>query len=259
VLPVASGWFVAIAVVLTTAFWLGLFFVRATSTRRREYGPTEILSPVGAISKHPARLCRPGPQASRAHPRGKPGFSTLDSGCGRETDCLLEEGGFETSVPRQKDLCKHRDRCRSRAAGAQIGGRIAKMHIWHRWVISAADHVILRPVSIIRNQSALKPAALRCINCRRAEQNRPAYAFAADCVGVGPGERSHIGRRGLRRSSKQELGHAREATPICSGDIYHLRNEFGSRSSSGGRCREWRRWWPGNPRRRSPLPCFPRL
>ena len=35
VLPVASGWFVAIAVVLTTAFWLGLFFVRATSTRRR--------------------------------------------------------------------------------------------------------------------------------------------------------------------------------------------------------------------------------
>jgi hypothetical protein len=25
VLPVASGWFVAIAVVLTTAFWLGLF------------------------------------------------------------------------------------------------------------------------------------------------------------------------------------------------------------------------------------------
>jgi hypothetical protein len=35
VLPVASGWFVAIAVVLTTAFWLGSFFVRATSTRRR--------------------------------------------------------------------------------------------------------------------------------------------------------------------------------------------------------------------------------
>jgi hypothetical protein len=28
-LPVASGWFVAIAVVLATAFWLGWFFVRA--------------------------------------------------------------------------------------------------------------------------------------------------------------------------------------------------------------------------------------
>ena len=64
-----------------------------------EYGPTEILPPVGAISKHPARLCRPGRQASRAHPRGKPGFSTLESGCGRETDCLLEEAGFEPSVP----------------------------------------------------------------------------------------------------------------------------------------------------------------
>jgi len=64
-----------------------------------EYGPTEILPPVGAISKHPARLCRPGRQASRAHPRGKPGFSTPDSGCGRETDCLLEGAGFEPSVP----------------------------------------------------------------------------------------------------------------------------------------------------------------
>jgi hypothetical protein len=29
VLPVASGWFVAITVVLTTAFWLGLFFAQA--------------------------------------------------------------------------------------------------------------------------------------------------------------------------------------------------------------------------------------
>src|SRR3984893_6987850 len=65
-----------------------------------EYGPAEILPPVGAISKHPARLCRPGRQASRAHPRGKPGFSTFESGCGRETDCLLEGGGFEPSVPR---------------------------------------------------------------------------------------------------------------------------------------------------------------
>jgi hypothetical protein len=26
----------------------------------------------------PARLCRPGRQASLAHPRGKPGFSTLE-------------------------------------------------------------------------------------------------------------------------------------------------------------------------------------
>ena len=65
-----------------------------------EYGPTEILPPVGAISKHPTRLCRPGRQASRAHPRGKPGFSTLDNGCGRETDCLLEGNRFELPVPR---------------------------------------------------------------------------------------------------------------------------------------------------------------
>jgi hypothetical protein len=38
-----------------------------------EYGATEILPPVGAILKHPARLCRPGRQAtphSRAESRG---------------------------------------------------------------------------------------------------------------------------------------------------------------------------------------------
>src|SRR5258708_2589724 len=68
-----------------------------------EYGPAEILPQVGAISKHAERLCRPGRQTSRAHPRGKPGFWTFESGCGRETDSLLEGDGFEPSVPRQKD------------------------------------------------------------------------------------------------------------------------------------------------------------
>ena len=81
------------------------FFANPISgTAVLEYGPTEILPPVGAISKHPARLCRPGREASRAHPRGKPGFSTFDSGCGRETDCLLEGDGFELPVPREKYL-----------------------------------------------------------------------------------------------------------------------------------------------------------
>ena len=35
----------------------------------------------------------------RAQPRGKPGFSTLDSSSGRETDSPLEGAGFEPSVP----------------------------------------------------------------------------------------------------------------------------------------------------------------
>src|SRR4029077_4449589 len=67
-----------------------------------EYGLTEILPPVGALSKHAERLCRPGRQASRAHPRGKPGFWTFESGCGRETDFPLEGDGFEPSVPRRR-------------------------------------------------------------------------------------------------------------------------------------------------------------
>src|ERR1700737_3225273 len=85
----------------------GILAAPISGTAVLEYGPAEILPPVGAISKHPARLCRPGRQASRAQLRGKPGFSTFESGCGRETDCLLEGDGFEPSVPRAMDgiLC----------------------------------------------------------------------------------------------------------------------------------------------------------
>jgi len=68
-----------------------------------ESGPTEILPPVGAISKHPARLCRPGRQARRPEPSGKPGFLSYESGCGRETDSPLEGDGFEPSVPGTKE------------------------------------------------------------------------------------------------------------------------------------------------------------
>jgi hypothetical protein len=57
------------------------------------------LPPVAAVLKQPARLCRPSRQASRAHPRGKPGFWTFESGCGRETGSPLEGSGFEPSVP----------------------------------------------------------------------------------------------------------------------------------------------------------------
>src|SRR6202011_3959595 len=63
-----------------------------------EFGPTETLPPVGAISKHPASL----PTRSPLHPprpARKAGFSTFESGCGRETDCLLEGTRFEPSVP----------------------------------------------------------------------------------------------------------------------------------------------------------------
>jgi hypothetical protein len=61
-------------------------------------GPTEILPPVGAISKHPARLYRPSRQASRAHSRGKPGFLTYESGFGGDG---LAAGGsrIRTSGP----------------------------------------------------------------------------------------------------------------------------------------------------------------
>jgi hypothetical protein len=60
----------------------GILADHISGTAVLKYGPTEILPPVGATSKHPARLCRPGRQANRAHLRGKPEFSTLETGCG---------------------------------------------------------------------------------------------------------------------------------------------------------------------------------
>jgi hypothetical protein len=64
-----------------------------------EYGSTEILPPVCLLFAVPAGLCRPCGEPSRAHPRGKPGFSTYEGGFGRETDSPLEGDGFEPSVP----------------------------------------------------------------------------------------------------------------------------------------------------------------
>jgi hypothetical protein len=58
-----------------------------------------MMPPVGTISKHPRVSAGPGHQASRAHPRGKPGFSTLKCVAGEETDSLLEGIGFELTVP----------------------------------------------------------------------------------------------------------------------------------------------------------------
>ena len=74
----------------------------------------------------PARLCRPGRQASLAHPRGKPGFSTLSSGCGRETDCPLEGDGFELSVPRQRRDPWRRARHGARATFCGAAARIRR-------------------------------------------------------------------------------------------------------------------------------------
>src|ERR1700730_8183808 len=62
-----------------------------------------------ARQRHCRRLARNGKPAASLltpssseprHLRGKPGFLTLESGCGRETDCLLEGAGFELPVPR---------------------------------------------------------------------------------------------------------------------------------------------------------------
>ena len=67
-----------------------------------KYGPPEILPPVGAISKHPARLYRPGRQVGPAPRAESRGFSTFETGCARETDSPLEGDGFELLVPRHK-------------------------------------------------------------------------------------------------------------------------------------------------------------
>ena len=66
------------------------------SARQRHCRPSERYQNI------PASLPT-GRRAIRANPRGKPGFSTFENDCGRETDCLLEGDGFEPSVPRERN------------------------------------------------------------------------------------------------------------------------------------------------------------
>jgi hypothetical protein len=70
-----------------------------TGTAVLEFGPAETLSPVGAMSPAYPRLCRPRGLPWPAHSREEPGFSTAARHFPRETDCLLEESGFELLVP----------------------------------------------------------------------------------------------------------------------------------------------------------------
>src|SRR5216683_7908357 len=80
-----------------------LFAARAagslSSTAVLEYRPTEILPSVVAISKYPARLCRPRRHNSRAHPREPRGSRPTKAAAPRETDSPLEERRFEPLVP----------------------------------------------------------------------------------------------------------------------------------------------------------------
>ena len=63
---------------------------------------TEILPAVGVVLTSPARLCRPRRQLSRAHPRETRGSRPAAARFVRDTDCPLEGGGFEPSVPRRR-------------------------------------------------------------------------------------------------------------------------------------------------------------
>ena len=75
----------------------------------------------------PACLCRPSRGASGAYPRGKPGFSTFESGCGRETDCPLEEGVTSEPVSVRGSLVtgvKYRELHRFRRESAPIDSKM---------------------------------------------------------------------------------------------------------------------------------------
>ena len=60
----------------------------------------------------PARLCRPCRRAGPAHPAATASFSIPQGEIPRETDCLLEEAGFEPLVPRRRPVSSC---CRSRS------------------------------------------------------------------------------------------------------------------------------------------------
>ena len=65
-------------------------FESLSGTAVLEYGPTEILPSVGAISKYSARRCRPRRHISRAHPREPWGSRPTKATSPRETDSPQE-------------------------------------------------------------------------------------------------------------------------------------------------------------------------
>ena len=74
---------------------------------------------------------------------GKPGFSTLERGCGRETDSLLEGEGFEPSVPpvRGKQF---------RRGPSPTRERLSKS----RAPLLKYPHRVLRPDAILINEAS---------------------------------------------------------------------------------------------------------
>jgi hypothetical protein len=88
--------------------------------------PVREKPPTSAGSRPARPFSRPSHTQTAAKVRG---FSPTAPGFTAEIDSALEGDGFEPSVPRQKDVCKHRDRRGSRAAGTQIDRKMAKMPI----------------------------------------------------------------------------------------------------------------------------------
>ena len=75
-------------------------------------------------SERPRRSSHHTMSTPRRGPRGSVGALIEEVRFAR--DSPVEGDGFEPSVPRQKDVCKHRDGRRSQAARAQIGGNWRK-------------------------------------------------------------------------------------------------------------------------------------
>src|SRR5882724_3340386 len=173
-----------------------------------EYGPTEILPQVGALSKHAERLCRPGHQASRAHPRGKPGFWTFEIGCGRETDSPLEERRFELSVPLAvKTLLRRAFRrptlCGSNPEGHGGGGRRYEFDCVCQYLAADLRHRAQPCSGCAGNfRSRHLIPGVRCQRCSKASTVAEAMRVAS---GIASSGRSHNRSRATRAKSLQVL------------------------------------------------------
>src|SRR6202035_4576697 len=93
-------------------------------------------------------------------PARKAGFSTFESYCGRETDCLLEGDGFELPVPRTtpgfwpiSTRTTRRDRCRKK--GVRIRQLLVCAAVGREWW---ARRRSVLSVSDPRERAAREPA-----------------------------------------------------------------------------------------------------
>jgi len=108
------------------------------------------------LASLPTRLPSQQPRPAR-----KAGFSTFENDCGRETDCLLEQDGFEPSVPLAKVSAPAAEGEMPKRSKVRPREGLPGTIPWLRGNISyhAADHAVLLSTTTLKVEIGAQPTA----------------------------------------------------------------------------------------------------